>query len=246
MQKSHQRFFTFVALLCSMPNLHALTPPICQSRTLVSSVSQLTVQKELESALKVNPDDLNCMIKLASLYLKNDHVSKGFRLIHDAYQIDPDFVKKHNIAKVLDLALRLTQLEDLAKKNRDYHLYNDLGKTYYDMGIFKDAVVSFERSLAINPKQKDIKILLALSLGNLDKMKEAAKIIREVLDSHPFDFYANYYYGKILKNELHKPDDGKGYLLAAQFILENYKVTFKREGEKDFLKKDIAHELETQ
>ena len=112
------------------------------------------------------------------------------------------------------------------------------------MGIFKDAARAFQKSLAIYPKQKDIKILLALSLGNLDQMKEAAKTIREVLDDYPFDFYANYYYGKILKNELHKPADGKGYLLAAQFILGHYKVSFKREGEKMFLKKDIAHELE--
>ncbi len=244
MQKRHQRFFTFVAILCSMPTLHAMTPPVCQSKTLVASATPATIQRELESALKAHPTDLNCMLKLASLYLKSDHVSQGFRLIYNAYHIDPDFVKKHNIAKVLDLALRLTQLEDLAQKNRDYHLYNDLGESYYDMGIFKDATDAFEKSLALNPKQKDIQILLALSLGNLDRMKEAAKIIRKVLDAHPFDFYANYYYGKILKNELHKPDDGKGYLLAAQFILENYKVPFKREGEKRFLKRDILHELE--
>ncbi len=241
--KNRGSFLTFVALLFSFENSYALTPPICKEKRDERAIYSDNYKTNLEQALRSNPQDVECMIKLASLYLKSDNVSKGFFLVAKAYGIDPKYVQSRNISRVLDLALRVTRLEDLARKNGNYDLYNELGNTYYDMGIFSDARVAFSNSLKLNPNQNDIKILLALSLGNEDKMKEAAKVLREVLDSDPFNFYANYYYGKILKNELHKPEDGQSYILAAEYIFNNMKPKFKSKQERDFLKKDLIDEL---
>jgi cytochrome c-type biogenesis protein CcmH/NrfG len=111
------------------------------------------------------------------------------------------------------------------------------------MGIFKDARVAFLNSLKLNPKQSNIKILLSLCLGYEDRVKEATNILLEILKDDPFNFYANYYYAKILKNELDNPTDAKAYFLVCKYILKELNPKFKTVQERDFLKKDLADEL---
>jgi len=236
--------FGTVALLFSLnSNLSATTPQICKENYSLKKLEDKDVENSLKSALSNNPNDVKCIVKLAAYYLKNSRASEGFHLISKAYKIDPDYLKSNNLSKVLDLALRLTRLDDLAQKNKDKALFNELGNTYYEMGIFNDSLEAFKQSLSIEPNQTKIKILEALSLGNLGKMKEAAKILKEILDKEPYNFYANYYYGKILKNELDKEEDGQAYLMAAEYVLKYRHPKFKTNEEKEFIKNDLANEL---
>ncbi|RUM66140.1 MAG: hypothetical protein DSZ06_03860 [Sulfurospirillum sp.] len=239
----HKSFFSIVTLLFGLNALNASTPMTCEDNYYFNRVEDKNIENSLKNELKKNPNDVSCIIKLASYYLKNGYASKGFRLISKAYSIDPQYVKSKNIAKILDLALRLTRLEDLAKKSNDKRLFNELGKTYYDMGIFTDALEAFKSSLLIDPNQIDIKVLEALCLGNTGHMKEAAKILKEVLDKKPYHFYANYYYGKILKNELNKEKEAQAYLMAAEYVLENLHPKFKTDEEREFIQRDLTHEL---
>jgi len=219
------------------------TTDLCLKSEDSKKIDTKSYEKCLKSLLDSDPNNVEVMLKLASIYLKNDKVSKGFELISTAYDLEPRSIQKSSLYKVLDLALRLTKLKDLAKKKSDYQIYNELGDEYYKMGIFKESAWAFKKSLKLNAKQNDIKILLALSLGNLDRMKLASKLIKEVIDNDPYNFYANYYYGKILKNELGKIEDGNSYLLAAKYIFDNKKPKFKTSSERDFIKKDLDIEL---
>jgi cytochrome c-type biogenesis protein CcmH/NrfG len=241
--KNRSSFLTFVTLVFGFQQSYAITPPVCKQEYSKNIIKSRNDEAKLLSALKKDPNNVECLISLASLYLKRDKVSHGFDLVSKAYKIDPAYVQSKNISKILDLALRLTKLKQLALKNGDSSLYNELGDTYYDMGIFKDAKSAYKKSLELNPNQSDIKILLALCLGNEDKMKEAAKILRDVLDRDPFNFYANYYYAKILKNELDRQEDAKAYFLASKFILKELDPKFKTSQEREFIKKDLADEL---
>jgi len=241
--KNRSSFLTFVTLVFGFQQSYAITPPICKQAYSKNITKSRSDEVKLVSALKNHPDDVECMISLASLYLKRDKVSHGFDLVSKAYKLDPAYVQSKNISRILDLALRLTKLKQLALKNGDSSLYNELGDTYYDMGIFKDAKDAYKKSLELNPNQSDIKILVALCLGNEDKMKKAAKILTEVLDKEPFNFYANYYYAKILKNELDRQEDATAYFLASKFIFKELDPKFKTSQEREFLKKDLADEL---
>jgi len=240
--KSSAIAFLLIFIL-SVDSLNGATVELCMKDHNARSKDFQRYEKCLKSILLSEPKNIEVILKLASIYLKNDRVSKGFELISDAYSIDPLYIQKSSLSKVLDLALRLTKLKQLAQKNRDVELFNELGNDYYKMGIFKDSAKAFKNSLKINPKQNDIKLLLALSLGNLNKMKLASKLIKEVIDTQPYNFYANYYYGKILKNELGKVEDGNSYLLAAKYIFDNKNPKFKNMAERDFIKKDLDIEL---
>jgi len=223
--------------------LYAKSFPVCKEYYYVNENKTGEKSTFLEQILKENPENVECMLKLASLYLRTNRVSQAFDLIRRAYTIDPEFVEKQKISKILDLALRLSRLGELAHKNRDTELYNELGDTYYEVGIFDEAAKAYEKSLELDAGQNKIKVLLALSYANLGQYSKSEKLLRKLVKEKPYHFYANYYLGKVLKNGLDEPKEGNIYLRMASYILNHTDIKLEKEGEKEFLKKDLEHEL---
>jgi cytochrome c-type biogenesis protein CcmH/NrfG len=219
------------------------TPAICKTDYNIKDYRLKESAKRLERLLERDPSNVDCMLKLASLYLRDDMVSKGFDLIAKAYDSDPTTVLKSNISKVLDLALRLSRLKYLAKRDKDSSLWKELGNTYFDMGIFKDAAEAFEESLKIRSDDVDVMILLALSYGNQNRMQQSVELLKRAVKEDPYNFYANYYYGKVLKNELGREKEGMSYLMMADFLLKYHNPKFKTSQEKRFIKRDLFNEL---
>jgi cytochrome c-type biogenesis protein CcmH/NrfG len=242
--KSRGSFLAFISLVFGFSHSHATEFPVCQEHYVVKESQTTSVQIALEKILKNNPDDVECMLKLASLYFRNNNVANGFDLVRRAYSLNPHFVEKRNVSKVLDLALRLSRLKELASKNADKELWNELGNTYFDMGIFKEAAEAFEESLRLDTNQSKIEILLALCYGNLDQMKKSAALLKKIVSKEPYNFYANYYYGKVLKNELNQESLGMQYLKMADYILYFKTPSFDTKDEKHYLENDLKHELE--
>ncbi len=224
--------------------LHAKSFPVCKEFYYINENKTGEKSTFLEKILKENPENVECMLKLASLYLRTNRVAHAFDLIRRAYTIDPEFVEKQNISKILDLALRLSRLGELAHKNRDPELYNELGDTYYEVGIFDEAAKAYRKSLALDKKQSKIQILLALSYANLGHYAKSEKVLRALVTAEPYNFYANYYLGKVLKNGLDEPKEGDIYLRMASYILRHTDIKLEKEGEKEFLEKDLKDELE--
>ncbi len=243
MIKHRGSFLTCMTLAFGLHQLHATDFPVCKEYYFIEESKTSAKQSFLEKILHENPNDVECMLKLASVYFRNNKVANGFDLVRRAYALNPTYVEKRNISKVLDLALRLSRLKELADKNSDYELWNELGNTYFDMGIFKEAKEAFKESLELNPKQNKIKTLLALSYGNLDEMEKSAALLKEIVEESPYDFYANYYYGKVLKNELGKSKKGRQYLMMADYIFHHENPTFESSDEKAFLENDLKYEL---
>jgi len=236
-------FLTFVSLLFGFDHVGATEFHICKESYYIQETQTFSKQIKLENILKKDPNDVECMLKLASVYFRNNRVASGFDLVSRAYALNPKLVEKRNISKVLDLALRLSRLKELAKKNHDSTLWNELGNTYFDMGIYKEAKEAFFESVKIDDGQTKIVILLALSYGNLNEMKRSASLLKALTEKEPYDFYANYYYGKVLKNELHKRKEGLKYLEMAEYIFYNRHPKFETSNEKEFLKADLKKEL---
>jgi len=232
-------------LLLFLPlSLLAREFPVCKEYFYIQEGEKEQKRSFLEKILKEDPGNVECMLKLASVYLRTNKVAEGFDLIRRAYTLDPKYVESRNISKILDLALRLSRLQELARKNRDYTLWNELGDTYFDIGIFEEAARAYEESLAIEPSQTKIEILLAISYANTDRAAKAAKLLRKIVEKEPYNFYANYYLGKILINEMKDPTEGEKYLMMAAYLLKYGHPKFEKEQERPFFEHDLAKELE--
>jgi len=240
--KNRGSFLTFISLVFGFGQAHATEFPLCQEHHVVQENKTLSTQSSLEKILVKNPNDVACMLKLASLYFRSNNVASGFDLVRRAYGLNAEYVEKRNIAKILDLALRLSRLKELAEKNSDKELWNELGSTYFDMGIFQEAKEAFEKSIMIDLGQTKIEILLALCYGNLNEMQESALLLKKVIEKAPNDFYANYYYGKVLKNELGEQVEGLKYLKMADYIFHNLNPKFDTLEEKSYLESDLKDE----
>ncbi len=217
---------------------------ICKDYYIIPEQDKDIKAKSLENILKTDPHNIECMLKLASVYLRTGKVAEGFDLITKAYELNPQLVRNAKISKILDLALRLSELKKSAKKSRDYKLWNKLGDIYFDIGIFKEALNAYKKSFELNSKQEKIEILIAVCYDNLDKVKKAKSILENILKNNPNSFYANYYYAKLLKNELSNPK-WKIYMIKAKKILENGSIS--KQGinleSKEYLTQDIKKEL---
>jgi cytochrome c-type biogenesis protein CcmH/NrfG len=224
-------------------NLFAKEFPVCKDYFFIKESQTEEKQSFLEKILNENPDNVECMIKLSSVYLRTDKVSDGFDLIRRAYTLNPKFVEKQDISKVLDLALRLSRLKEIASRDNDYELWNELGDTYFEIGIFNEARFSYAKSLELDKDQTKIDILLAICDGNLDFTYTSAKRLRRIVQKEPYDFYANYYLGKVLKNVLDNKKEGQKYLMMAEYLINYTKPKFENEAEATYLKNDLEFEL---
>ena len=223
--------------------LFAKSFPVCKEYYYINENKTDEKSTFLEKILRENPENVECMLKLSSLYLRTNKVAEAFDLIRRAYTLNPEFVEKQNISKILDLALRLSRLGELAHKNKDPELYNELGDTYYEVGIFDEAANAYLKSLELESDQSKIKVLLALSYANLGQYTKSEKVLRRLVQKEPYNFYANYYLGKVLKNGLDEPKEGNIYLRMASYILKYTDIKLEKEGEKEFLQKDLKDEL---
>ncbi len=224
-------------------DLFAKEFPVCKDYFFIKENETEEKQSFLEKILNENPENVECMIKLSSVYLRTDKVSEGFDLIRRAYVLNPKFVEKQNISKVLDLALRLSRLKEIASRDDDKELWNELGDTYFEIGIFNEARFSYAKSLELDKTQIKIDILLAICDGNLDFTYTSAKRLRRIVKQEPYDFYANYYLGKVLKNALNNAKEGQKYLLMAHYLIHHTKPDFENEEEITYLKNDLEFEI---
>lgn len=232
-------------LFFSGATLFAQEFPVCKDYFFIKENQTTQKQSFLEKILNEDPENIECMLKLSSVYLRTDKVSEGFDLIRRAYTLDPKFVEKQKISKVLDLALRLSRLKEIATRDNDYELWNELGDTYFEMGIFNEARFSYEQSLKLEKSQTKIDILIAICDGNLDFRHTSAKRLRRIVKEYPYNFFANYYLGKVLKNALDNAKEGTQYLLMAEYLMYHTRLQFENDEEADYLKNDLKIELGT-
>jgi Tfp pilus assembly protein PilF len=238
----YKKIITICILLVWGIGANAKEFPICKDYYSIKEGEKEKKEKFLEKVLKSDPQNVECMLKLASVYFRTGKVSQGFDLITAAYKLKPKFVKNAKISKILDLALRMSSLRERANKSKDYKLWNELADTYFDIGIFKEAAIAYEYSLEINPKQTYKKILLAICYGNLNKFDKASRTLENILKENGENFYANYYYAKLLKNEF---DDRRWikYMKQARKLIDTKMAMFNSDEEREYIKEDIESEL---
>lgn len=238
----YKNIITICIIVIGSVKLDAGQFSICNDQFYIAESQKVKEEKSLESILKNQPKNIECMLKLASVYLRTDKVAQAFDLITEAYSLDPKFVKNAKISKILDLALRLSRLRMRAEVSKDFTLWNELGEIYFDMGIFIESAKAYEQSIKLNNAQKNKKILLAICYGHYYEYESSKRVFAEVLKEDSYNFYANYYYAKLLKNAL-SVNGWKPFMLLAKYIIEKKDPKFDSEDEKDFVIEDIEYEL---
>ena len=231
-------------MVLSALGLNAKSFAQCKSDLVIVESELLSSQKEIEKILEDYPKNLECKLKLALIYLRNNRVADGFKLIAQVYEKDSNLVERKSVSKVLDLALRLDRLHSLASRKRDKDLWNELGDAYFDIGIYKDASEAYKNSIAIDQNQTDVKILLSVCYANIDQIRDAASVLQKTVIDDPNSFYGYYYLGKILKNNLDDKKLGLEYLKMAEYIFYNGKLKFESDKKRILIEKDLKKELQ--
>ncbi|ATB70352.1 TPR family protein [Sulfurospirillum diekertiae] len=215
-------FRSAIALLCLAVALFGATHSVC-----VTERSDTARAKEaIESILSTEPNNTECMLQLANIYLKQGKIAQGFEILVDAYSIDPHNVQKSRIATVLPFALKVSNLKQQAAKTNDKDIWNKLGDGYFEMGIFNEASKMYQKSLAVDDMQHMIRLKRALALQKNAQIYTAIEEVQIVLIKEPTHLYANYYMGKFLAYDLRNREEARDFFIRAKASLIAQKDTF--------------------
>jgi tetratricopeptide (TPR) repeat protein len=213
---------------------------VCQLETMDTDSAKEYIEKILDK----EPQNVTCTIQLANLYLKKGELSKGFELAVRAHKINPEQVKKSILAPILDFALKMTDLKVRALEVNDKELWNEIGDGYYEMGVYKESLIAYQKSIDIDQKQSDIGLKLALSYQKTGQTFKALEELKNLIFQDADNFYANYYLAKLLKYGIKDTINSKKYFQKARELLEaNTNTVLEKEYPK-FLS-DIIYELST-
>lgn len=198
---------------------------------------------KIKKILKVH-SDVDCMLILSNRYMKEGKLSSGFYYLSKAYKLNPQKVRNDKSSKVLSLALNLTKLEIDAKKNQNIKSWNKIGDIYFDMKVFAEAKRAYQNSLKIKPTQIKIRILFAITLQALKQHYRALIELEKVLKSDKNNVRANYYIGKIFKNNIGDFVKAKKHFKFVIKILQKSNYGLKK-GEAQFFMEDSKKELQS-
>ncbi len=205
--------------------LYSSSHSICVAKRFDSDLAKTKIEKILDK----EPQNTKCLLQLANIYLKKGKISIGFEILTEAYGIDSNIVKNSEIAKILPFALHVTELRHKANVTNKPLYWNRLGNGYFNLGIISEAIVSYRKSLRINPKQIKIRLKLSRAYKNIGQIYNSLDQIKEALKEQPKSFYANYYMARILKIEFKEVQNSKVYFKKAYTILMKEKNGFKKE-----------------
>ncbi len=235
---------SFLFLMCMMPVLLSASNTKCNESGYLNFGNDSNHSIDfLQKTIQTNPKDVECMVKLVNLYLKRGYVSKGFALLVKAYKINPSFIKNHKIYKIINVALYMTKLKEKAKQKNDIHSWNLLGFAYYKMGVFKEAIYAYKKSLDINKTQIEPKLNLAIALSRIGQKYMALEELMDVISQDKNNFYAYYYAGKILKYQIGDRKKAEIYLNKAKKLCKIEKSAFSKKMYRLYLK-DLNEETE--
>ena len=199
--------------------------------------SEITLQKLIQK----NPRDMECVLKLIHLYLKNGQVAKGLELLVNADKLDHKFIESKKIHKILKIAKYLTNLKKKAIDKNDVNSWNILGTAYYKMGVFYESIKSYRKSLQLNPNQIEPRLTLALDFSRTNQAYRALEELSKIISLDKDNFYAYYYTGKILKYQIKDIKKAKTYLLRAKKLCKEQKKKFKPDIYEEYMK-DLQNE----
>ena len=226
-------------ILVLMVNANSNVNVVCKAGIMDNDSAKTYINK----LLKKEPENIECILKLANIHLKSGELLKGYNFITKAYNINPLAVGHSYISNILPYALKMTKLAKRAEKNNNKFLWNQVGNNFFDMGVYAESIKAYEKSLTLDSKQPEIGLKLALSYQKSNQADNAVDQLFTLVEQNEKDFYANYYLGKILRYSITDEDSAVKYFTNAKEILFSNKENFTNMEFTSFMN-DINMELD--
>ena len=148
--------------------------------------------EHLEVLLRVTPSDTDSMLLLGHLYRVDNQPKKAEEVFHKVLQTDPDSkVGLANLAELYvqqnDFAQAIEALNKLPDGDMDSRLYHMLGYSYSQTQQFDKAMETYQKALAQDPENTDLRRYYADALLNSGKNVDARIELQKILKSDPDD-----------------------------------------------------------
>lgn len=147
----------------------------------------------LETAVKEFPDDPLIFYNKGVSLLKLGREKEAIAPLRRSVELDPGFARsRHNFAEALRRTGQFAEaaeqyLEAIRIRGDEYEFCWGLGDCYLRLSRNEDALLAFDRAIAIDRRQPRALKSKSVVLARMGKMPEAAALLRRVLEVTPDD-----------------------------------------------------------
>jgi len=148
--------------------------------------------EHLEALERVAPSDTDSMLLLGHLYRIDNKPEKAEQVFRKVLQTDPN--SKVGLANLAELQIQQNQfdqaieaLNKIPESDMDSRLYHMLGLSYAQTQQFDKAISTYEKALAQDPDNTDLRRYYADALLNAGKTDAARQELQKILKSEPED-----------------------------------------------------------
>ncbi len=209
--------YIMIAALLSKPYLRWRRPIVYAAVSFFIACSILTWSRNHDWSdafrlwsheLKVEPSSTIAMYNLGVQYLERGDYAQARRLIEETMArsktLESQVSARIGLAFIAEKERRFPEsvrlLEEAAKiDQRNYYIYNFLGRAYAAMGREKEAEGAWRKGLSLSPRASEIQGAMGrLYLARNDHAR-AEYFFREAIESNPDSYMAYYELGKLLE-----------------------------------------------
>jgi tetratricopeptide (TPR) repeat protein len=148
--------------------------------------------EHLEALVRVTPGDTDSLLLLGHLYRVDNKPAKAEEVFRKVLQTDPD--SKVGLANLAELYIQQSEFEQaiealskIPEGDMDSRLYHMLGYSYSQTQQFDKAIGIYQKALAQDPDNTDLRRYYADALLNAGKTDSAREELQKILKSEPDD-----------------------------------------------------------
>ena len=176
------------------PSLQELAKNIKKAEILLSYGDNDEAEKVLVATLSLDPENIDALIFLASLYLKRKQISRAEVL----YRSLSDLQRNKNAGTLSNLAFCLYEQNKIDESilfyqqaleldSKNVKRYTNLGQVLFVTRDFDEAIKLFTKALRLEPRDTSIIFMLADTYREAQKLEKARETYLKILDYEPYN-----------------------------------------------------------
>lgn len=190
-----------------------------QGRGIRDESNRRQAYPELNTAIRLDPQNANYHLLLGTIFLYNRELIKAEREMKKALAIDPDLGDAHNNLGLIyiDQGRLYEAIDEFNKAIGNYSYQNaeiayfNLGRAAFLVGDYTVAVDALKRSLNILPNNEEAQFMLGRCYAKLGELAEAEKTFGVALALKPDSAKTHYELGLVLFKRGRKDEAAKHF-----------------------------------
>ena len=200
-----------------------------------------SLDKAVESyskGLKINPDFIDILNNLGVVLNDLERFKEAIHSFDRAIEINPRYAEAHNnlgvsFNKIGQLEKAILSYKSALRINPDFpDPYNNLTVVFRKQGrindvisSFKEAIISMNKALTVNPKDADTLNNLGIAYTEIDSLEKAVEVFQKAVAINP-EFSDCYYNLGVVQDKLHSYDDAIDSFEKAFAIKSDLKIDY--------------------